>query len=554
MTRKQEIDTRITQFKNEKQVDRRKFVAAGGALTAAATLPFHAGSVTAAQDAEPQSGGSLVIAVGDSPESLDNYIASAPSAGTIYDNIFEELVFMEPDGSIVPGLAASWENVEPDRWRVVLREGVTWHNGEAFDTSDIQYHFDRIFNPDAPGRPVGLTPGFKAIEVVDELTFDIITDGPYPMMINDLAPRWNVISSNEVAIEEFGDAYGDNPVGTGPFTFVEWEVGSHVKVAANDDYWGGRPYLDEVTFRVIPEEASRLLALEAGEVDMVYGIPRHEVSRLDESSDYDVLRATTFVTQYFVFNTTNEFFQDAQVRNAIAHGLNKDLLVEVALEGQGESATQIVSPGVLGYTEGEDTSWAYDPELAGQMLDDAGWTLNGDGIREKDGQTFSVEFSFAINPRRYPEGTSELIQNDLSQIGLDVQLRQWESAAILSEYATGNLAIMQYAQGLGTGHFGQLGYNHFHSQGGRNYHFLHESNPDASAQLDEVLDAASSEFDEATRLDLWNQVKAINHEQALMIPLYHPYDLAAVRPGVEDAYMHPGEYLRMKGVWLSDEG
>lgn len=554
MTRKQEIDTRITQSLGEKHVDRRKFVAASGALTAAAAMPFHLGSNAVAQDSEPQSGGSLVIAVGDAPESLDNYIASAPSAGTIYDNIFEELVFMEADGSIVPGLAGSWENVDPDRWRVTLREGVTWHNGEAFDTSDIQYHFDRIFNPEAPGRPVGLTPGFKAVEVVDDLTFDIITDGPYPMMINDLAPRWNVISSNEKAIEEFGEAYGDNPVGTGAFKFVEWEVGSHVKVQANDDYWDGRPYLDEVTFRIIPEESSRLLALEAGEVDMVYGVPRHEVARLDESSDFEVLRATTFVTQYFVFNTANELFQDAQVRNAIAHALNKDLLVEVALEGQGESATQIVSPGVLGYVEGEDTSWAYDPELAGQLLDEAGWTLNGDGIREKDGQTFSVEFSFAINALRYPEGTSELIQNDLSQVGIDVQLRQWESAAILSEYGTGNLAIMQYAQGLGSGHFGQLGYNHFHSEGGRNYHFLHKSNPDAAAQLDEVLDAASSEFDEAARLELWNQVKQINREQALMIPLYHPLELAAVRPGVHDAYMHPGEYLRMKRVWLSDEG
>jgi peptide/nickel transport system substrate-binding protein len=504
-----------------------------------------------AQGAEPRSGGRLTIAVGAAAESMDSYVASAPSSGVIYDNIYDELTVIEPDGTIVPSLATAWEMPDPERWRFTLREGVTWHDGTPFTVEDVKYHFDRVFDPEAPGRPAGLTPGVDHVEIVDDSTFDIVSPEPYPMMTHDLAPRWNVISSNPAAIEEFGDSYGEHPVGTGPFRFVEWIQGESLTLAANDEYWDGRPYLDEVVFRFIPEETTRLLALETGEVDFIYGLPRHEVERLEAEGTYKVLKSTTWVTQYIVFNAAHELFQDVRVRNAIAHAINREQLVAVAFEGQAEVAGQLISPGILGYDPNAESSWNYDLERARTLMAEAGWTPNSSGVLEKDGVPFSVEFSFATGPR-YPEGTSELIQSDLLELGLDVQLRQWESAAILTEFPKGSMDFYAYAQGLGSGQFGQLAYVHFHSAGGRNYNFLYQVDPDTTAALDEILDASLSEFDDETRLDLWRQVMEINREQALMIPLYHPIDLGATSQRVMDAYLHPGEYLRVKRVWLSE--
>jgi peptide/nickel transport system substrate-binding protein len=522
----------------------------------AATATSGGGAATATSGSgasgEPKQGGRVVIATKDEPESMDNHVASAPSSGMIYDNIYDQLVVIDPEGEIHPGLATAWENVEPTRWRVTLREGVTWHNGDPFTANDVKFHFDRIFNPDDPGRPAGLLAAYKDSEVVDNQTIDIITDFPYPLLMADLVPRWQSISTNKRQYEAVGaEAYGQNPIGTGPFKFKEWKIGESLTIEAHDDYWDGRPYLDEVEFRTIPEDSARLLALESGEIDFIYVLPRNEVERLEGDDNYNVLKAVTFVTAFVNIDASFAPFDDVNVRQAVGYAINRQEIIDIAFEGQATIAEQIVAPGIAGYNPDLETTWPFDPEQAMALLEESGWVESDDGIREKDGQKLTSDFHFSIGSR-YPDGVSEIIQSNLKDIGFDLKLMQREGAAITAESPEGLIPIQGGATGLGTGNFGQLNFEHFHSEGGRNYHFLWESDPDAQAELDALVEASASEYDEAKRLEGWGKVMEFNRAQALKIPLYHPLETGATRSEVKDAYLHPGEYLRMKRVWLDE--
>jgi peptide/nickel transport system substrate-binding protein len=535
---------------NHRTVRRELVVTAARLGIAISTLSLLPGKVQGAlaQDG-PIQGGRIIIATKEAPGSMDNHVDSAPASGVIYDNIYDQLVTIDVEGNIHPGLATSWEAIEPTRWRVALRDDVRWHNGEPFTAHDVKYHFDRVFNPEDPGRPAGLLAAYESTEVVDDYTIDIITREPYPLLMNDLAPRWQSISTNKTQIEAVGAAnYGQNPVGTGPFKFKSWDVGGSLILEANDNYWGGRPYLDEVEFRVIPEDAARLLALESGEVDFIYVVPRADIEWLREDGTFNVLDAVTFVTAYITINTATPPFDDVRVRQALAYAINKEDLVAIAFEGQATVADQLIAPNVLGYNPELETAWPYDPAQANALLDEAGWKMGADGIREKDGQRLASEVHFAVGSR-FPEGVAEIIQSNLRQIGFDLTLQQREASVINAELPEGLIPLQGGATGLGTGNFGQLSYEHFHSGGGRNHNFLRDSDPKAQAELDEIVTAGAEEWDDSKRLEIWSQVMEFNREYALKIPLYYPLELAATQPTVHDAYLHPGEYLRMKGVW-----
>lgn len=537
------------------RIGRREFLSRAAVLGVSAPALAALGPMVRGASAQetPVQGGRIIIATKEEPGSMDNHVDSAPASGVIYDNIYDQLVVIDPEGNLHPGLAERWETIEPTRWRVYLRQGVTWHNGDPFTANDVKYHFDRVFNPDDPGRPAGLLAAYQDSEVVDEFTIDIITDAPYPLLMNDLAPRWQSISTNKTQIEAVGAAnYGQNPIGTGPFKFKSWDVGGSLILEAYDDYWDGRPYLDEVEFRAIPEDASRLLALESGEIDFIYVVPRSEVARLQEDDAFKVLEAVTFVTAYINVNAATPPFDDVRVRQAIGYAVNKEDLVAIAFEGQATVADQLIAPGVLGYNPELETAWPFDPAQAQALLEEAGWVLGADGFREKDGQRLGSEFHFAVGSR-YPEGVSEIIQSNLRDVGFELTLMQRESSVISAEMPEGLIPLQGGATGLGTGNFGQLNYEHFHSEGGRNYNFLGEVDPEAQAELDEIVAAGAMEYDEARRMELWGQVMEFNRAQALKIPLYYPRELGATRTAVRDAYLHPGEYLRMKRVWIAPE-
>jgi peptide/nickel transport system substrate-binding protein len=246
-------------------------------------------------------GSELVIARPSDAISLDAQEESTAPGAWVYGNIIEPLIALNADGSIEPRLATEWEFIDPTRLRFKLREGVTFHDGTPFNAEAVKFTWDRALFSDPPGRWQGLAGPIAAVEVVDEYTVDIVSSVPYgPLLLTATMVYTGVVSP--AAVEQYGEAYGRNPVGTGPFKFVEWQTNDHITLEANEDYWRGRPALDRVIFRVIPEDGARMLALRAGEVDMVLNPPPSELAAFESDPAFAVSMADSVQVFYLGFN------------------------------------------------------------------------------------------------------------------------------------------------------------------------------------------------------------------------------------------------------------
>ncbi|MCB0157277.1 MAG: hypothetical protein KDD83_04040, partial [Caldilineaceae bacterium] len=241
---------------------------------AAPAAPAAGGDAAAPEAAAPAeaaatSGGTLVIARPTDAVGLDPKVETTSPGNWVMSNLYENLVKLDTDLTFQPALAESWEQVEPDRWRFNLRQGVKFHDGTDFNADAVKFSIERIKNPDDPGRSASNLRPIIAVEVVDDYTVDIVTDGAYGPLLNIMSLVYATGIVSPAAVEQYGEDFTRNPVGTGPFKFVEWRTNDQIVIERNDDYWGDPAPLDQVVYRVIPEESARMLALDTGEVQMV---------------------------------------------------------------------------------------------------------------------------------------------------------------------------------------------------------------------------------------------------------------------------------------------
>ena len=332
---------------------------------------------------------------GDSVQ-LDPAIVTDGESFRVTGQCLEPLYQYEHSSTLpVPALATECTaNEDATEWTCSLREGVTFHDGTPFNADAVVYNFERWRFTDHPQHFESqvfeyyeyMWGGFDdtsviaSVEAVDDLTVKFTLNAPLAPFLANLAMDIFAISS-PAAVEAAGEDYGTPAagcVGTGPFKFVEWIEGDHITVDANDDYWGGKPTVDQIIWRVIPDDSARFLALQAGDIHAFEQAVVEDLETAEADPNLYVETRPALNTGYLAFNYKIEEFNDPKVREAVAHAINRPGLVENFYGAYGEAATNFLPPLIWGHNDAVE-DWTYDPDLSKQLLADAGFP---DGLSE----------------------------------------------------------------------------------------------------------------------------------------------------------------------------
>lgn len=388
--------------------------------------------------AEQATGGTLVAAISADPGFLNPAITTSGAVHTASGLMFNGLVELDRNGEPVPALAESWD-IEEDGalYRFHLVEGVTWHDGEPFTSADVEFTFNEALLQLHSRTAASVGQALRSIETPDELTVEFHFEEPYaPLLLQLGVTEAPILPRHVFEGEELQDHPANiAPVGTGPFKFVSYTPDSEIRLEKFEDYFKpDLPILDEVILRIIPDSGSALAALEAGEVDFLFGAPGPELERLRQDDAYDFLQTAvnpggSNCIMTMSFNLDREMFQDVRTRRGIAHAIDRDQFVERVLFGQGRVAEAPISSGIpFAHHPGTDIP-TFDPDQAAALLDEAGWVRDGDGVRTasgvegvEDGTPLSFEFLSFPTFAQY----GELLRAQLAEVGIDVSLNTQE--------------------------------------------------------------------------------------------------------------------------------
>lgn len=397
----------------------------GGEATAPESPAGIGGTSPVATAPEPGGDQTLVVGAGDdrfqSPTTRPRLTMYPLNADTC-----ETLIRMDEQFGTQPGLATDWELVGENTYRFHLREGVTFHNGEPFTAEAVRYSMQRLVEHEIDFLAF---LGPDSVEIIDDHTVEITPEQPNLRLPQQIVhPSYSIVApGTEPADEEV--------VCTGPFRFVEYVPNDRVVVERFEDYWGEPAKLDRITFRFIPDDQTRRLALEAGQVDVIFDVPRAQVSDIEAHPDLKLATADPGAVMVGRMNVVgapgHEILTEVPVRRALGLSLNRQAFVDL-WGGHAEIVPTVNPPAALGEHAALVEGFTYDPDQARQILEEAGWTEGADGIRERDGQRLSISLLFSQGDEIQP---LELLQAHARDVGIDVRLEPLPEGASMSDKA-----------------------------------------------------------------------------------------------------------------------
>ena len=291
--------------------------------------------------------------------SLDPSVETHRSSGAVQNTMMETLAVYDANNTLHPLLAEKWQSINPMTWRLTLKKGVKFHDGEEFDAESVKASVD-TFNA-SKGFAGSWFQFIKEVRPVDSHTVDIVTKSPTPIVPQTLAflyaypPRY---------LRQVGaDTFGQKPVGTGPYKFAEWVKGDHIKVKADPTYRAGALKIDEITFRTAPEASTRVAMLETGRADIVMNVPPQMIERVEKAgARVEVARSNRRV--FVEMNRFDSVLQDVRLRKAMNYATDVESIIKNLFSGRACRATDILRPGMPGYVKDNVKGYSYDPAKA----------------------------------------------------------------------------------------------------------------------------------------------------------------------------------------------
>lgn len=505
---------------------RRQLLGGFAALASATLLSPRAGFAS-------EGGGILRIGRDQEPDTLDPQMSLTAVADQTNNWIYEPLARLDADGNVVPGLAERWEATDNNKTIIFyLRDGVTFHDGSPADAEACAWTTQRMMDPATASPSAYLLGPFEKAEVIDRLTVAYRFKEPF-------VPVWIGLSSPAAAplprqsVEKLGDQFGRNPVGCGPFRFTEWAPDSGIKLVRFDDYkCGPASKAAEVQFLHLPEDSTRIAALETGEIDILatgQAVPVDAVRRLNQGGEIKLLSRARQGLRALVFNAGKAPFDDIRVRQAVSHAIDREKVLAFALDGNGKVAHGPLPTTIPGYsTQVETLDYAYDPAKARALLSEAGLA---------EGLKLRIITSDLPPIRR----TAEIVQNLLHDIGVELEIQSLPVAEWASLSANGEHDIFMMAYEYNDA---DILYAALHSQGDYNRGFQKDE------ALDEMLTAQRVAYDPAARQKLLDDAQALIMQQAYWAPLFEPLNFAALSSSVRDADLRADGDITISSAWI----
>lgn len=501
----------------------------------------------------------LIFARGGDSESLDPASTTDGESSRITKQVYEGLLEFDKESfDVLPGLAHDWEVADDGlSYTFYLEEGVTFHDGTDFNAEAVKTNFERWADPEHEyafadegyvysmyGTMFG---GFKGdenhvieeINVINDYEIEFVLSQPLGFFLQNMAMSYFPITS-PAALEEHGAAINENPVGTGPFQFVSWSKDDSIVLDKFEDYRvDGLPKLDRVVFEVIPDNAARLIALRSGEIDIMDGLNPDDAAGVEADEGLELYERDENNIGYVGFNVQKEPFDNKELRHAVSHAIDKEAIAEALYAGYATPASVPLPPNYIGYND-EVESFEYDPDKAMELLAEAGYE---DGL-EIELWTMPVARPYMPDP----ETVSEIIQNNLEQIGITVNIVREEWAPYLEKTMNGEhqMYMLGWSGTNGDPDYFLSSLLHGDNVGSSNREYYDND------EVDELLNQAKLSIDQDERASFYQQAQEIIADDAPMVPLVHSRPVLATTNAVENYIPHPSTSESLAEVELAN--
>lgn len=430
--------------------------------------------------------------------------------------IFETLVSLDRAGNPVPRLAESWDVADGGMtYTFHLRKGVRFHDGTPFNARTAKFALEWLKNSAGFGKYVG------AVEVVGENTVRLSLKQFYYPLLVDLGYEGNGKIVGPTAVEPRGDPAGKlaEYVGTGPFKLVSYKRDQEAVLVRNDDYWGQKPKLEKVVWKTVPDPHTQIMALKAGELDII-GAPEHhssvpyvQVSELKRDPKLVVLKHSYGRYQVLRFNCAREPFTDRRVREAINHGIDREKMVRSLFGDVAEPANLVMAPWFSHGPGNIKEGYSYDPDRARKLLAEAGWKdADGDGILDRGGKPLVFELLVPAGEAN-ADVVVVFVQSELKKLGIQMNIATLESGTAWERKGKGEFdAFVHHSGNIPWSPQGLLQQEHLSTVGG----FKHYSSP----KLDQLIERAFTTRDETERRGAYDGIWEVLQGESVAVPLY----------------------------------
>ncbi len=486
----------------------------------------------------------LIVGQIAEPQSLDPQHVSAVNDFRILVNLYEGLVRYDTGTlEVGPSLATDWEISDDGlTYTFNLREDVTFHDGTPFNAEAVEFNFERMTDEDHPYRSGTFPLAFyfsaiESVDVVDEFTVEFTLNEPFAPFLSNLAyPAGLIISPT--AVMESGEDFDRNPVGTGPFEFIEWQSNTRVVIERYEDYWGEPAGMETIVFRPITDANTRVAEMLGGGIDVMVEVPPDNVAQFAESDDFTVLEQAGPHLWFLILNMREGPFTDVRVRQAVNYAVNKESLVENVLQGTATVAAG-PTPPAFNWAYNEDLDpYPYDPDRARELLEEAG--------------AVGAELTFYVTEGGSgmldPVAMGTAIQADLAAIGLDVTIETYEWNTFLGIVNPGlegkaDMAEMAWmTNDPDTLPFLALRTAAFPENGGFNSGYY------SNEEVDALLEQARTSTDQAERAELYKRMQEIVYEDAPWLFVANWQQNAVTAANVSGLTLEPSFLLYLEDV------